>query len=164
MKTSSLLILFVGLIITTPLALAADKACTECHDPPLLKSRPHEGALWGCDTCHTPHVSYSQPAGLVAKIDALCFQCHDRKRILGECAAPDGSDCGHPVIKTRDPLYPNKNFTCVSCHNPHSSEAPHLFRYDYQSQNSPYRGNECAVCHWGKVFATPQPSTPPWNE
>ncbi len=156
------------ILLSTNYSSAGEKICFDCHDNPLLKSGPHEGALWGCETCHAPHQGYGGPAGLVAKVDQLCFSCHSRKAILGECSQPDGSDCGHPVnrhpvIKKKDPLYPKREFTCVSCHNPHSSDQPHLFRYNYRAETSPYKGVLCAVCHWSKTFGGPKPATPPWN-
>jgi len=148
-------------------ASAAAENCFECHAEVLEKAGRHEAAVFGCDSCHAGHEGNSgRPANLLAPVNDLCFQCHDASLIMTEChPGPGKKDCshpifGHPVSGPKDPLYPQKEFSCASCHNPHSAQMENLFRYDY-SEGSAYQGNFCAVCHWDYAFPGDRP-TPPW--
>ena len=146
------------------LAKKAPEDCKYCHSI-MSKPNKHEGALMGCDNCHAPHgVNTGYPQRLLDKTNALCFQCHDEKALLKGCI--NDKECSHPVqnhpiLAAKDPLFPNREFNCASCHDPHSSYVDHIIRYDYRP-NTAYQGVFCAVCHWDHMFSGPRP-TPPWR-
>lgn len=151
------------------LALLSGENCTDCHSK-LKKIGRHEAAIFGCTFCHTSHeVSNGYKTKLKEPIPELCFQCHNSKKLLDDCFPVYGQKyCGHPVSghpisAKQDLLYPEREFNCISCHNPHSSDMPKLFRYHYQGERSSYQGNLCVVCHWKMAYSTPPPPVPPWN-
>lgn len=99
--------------------------CYECHsdlqdlqNSAKVNHAPFESG--DCLSCHNPHSS-NQPKLLVADITSMCLYCHEPKY------AKDHPVLRHPVDGRRDPLNPKKNFSCVSCHNPHASEHIKLF-------------------------------------
>ena len=133
---------------------AVGMGCTGCHDPhatdgpKLLKSKPpdlcftcHDKAEFSkknihapvaggmCMSCHTPH-SADTMALLAKEPLMLCLDCHgDVEKKPHAIRGITGA--GHPIGKKdkKDPKRPDKQFSCVSCHNPHSSAAVKLFRY-----------------------------------
>ncbi|HAR41704.1 MAG TPA: hypothetical protein DCS07_03605 [Bdellovibrionales bacterium] len=148
--TKFALIIFSGafLIFAQTPQCQADEDCLGCHDV-LSKPFVHEAVMMGCGSCHEPHgVKTSFAKRLKDKGNGLCFQCHEENKILVNGAGHPVS--GHPVLGGRDILYPEKKLTCVSCHNPHSSNTRELFRYSY-GENTPYKGQRCAVCHYEKL-------------
>lgn len=170
--TARVFLFFVSsLFILAPISRAeAEEQCTDCHSQ-LEKPVKHEGALMGCDSCHAPHGTTTRfPYRLLMKTNDLCFQCHDEAKLLRGgfplYGVPSNGHplASHPVSGPKDPLYPNREFSCVSCHNPHSSDMEKLFRYRYKGDKNPYQGNVCAVCHWTIAYAPPAPPVPPWNE
>lgn len=101
------------------------EVCYECHsdlqdlvNSAQVKHAPFESG--DCVSCHDVHSS-SQPSLLTAKVVTLCLYCHEQKY------AKDHPVLRHPVDGRRDPLNPKKNFSCVSCHNPHASNHIKLF-------------------------------------
>lgn len=172
LATRVLLLLVPSLLILAPNVEAGDgEQCTDCHSQ-LEKPVKHEGALMGCESCHAPHGTTTQfPYRLLMKTNDLCFQCHDEDRLLRGgyplYGVPSNGHpvASHPVSGPKDPVYPNRDFTCVSCHNPHSSDMEKLIRYRYKGDKNPYQGLLCAVCHWKVVFGPAEPPpVPPWNE
>lgn len=144
--------------------------CLECHTDKLDKPVQHEAAKMDCTICHAGHESGEDntPPTESKKINALCFQCHDSQGLKGSIHTDKGFlEPGHPVVKhpvegKKDPVHPERQFSCVSCHNPHSSRMPKLIRYDY-TKTTPYKGLFCAVCHWNYAFPLPAPPPPPWE-
>ena len=86
-----------------------------------------------CLTCHDPHSSNFSylTSGTVNKI---CLQCHE----LNLNAHPV---VNHPLEANKDPIEPDKKFTCVSCHDPHFSDSEKLLRI--RKENSSF----CEQCH-----------------
>ncbi len=174
MKTP-LSILCLALSFTLSLVLSAtlmnsshaEVKCNECHTM-LERKVVHPAASDSCENCHE-NPSWEAPLhGKLSETgNGLCLQCHD-EAALGNCKTEAGiTSCahpvaGHPISGMKDPLYPKKDFGCTSCHNPHSSDMPKMFRYNYDAK-SPYKGEKCAVCHWSKTFPGPAPTTPPWG-
>ncbi len=127
-----------------------------------------------CGRCHRPHAG---PKGLLASEGArLCFNCHQgikkaSYRVLhapfrkGQCLACHQAHFGetrslvkggtqvcfacHKKRKTvaRHGDYADENMNCLTCHNPHGSNRPHLVR---NFLHSPYEEEACDECHGGE--------------
>jgi predicted CXXCH cytochrome family protein len=156
----------LGLFFIRPAICATP--CADCHSM-TEKKVIHSAAEDSCLNCHQDKPWDSAEHGKLSETgNGLCIQCHDEQPLLGGCVIIHGvTRCGHPIVNhpinaSKDPLYPKKEFGCVSCHNPHSSDMPKLFRYNYGSQSA-YQGQLCAVCHWAQTFSGPAPKTPAWN-
>ena len=131
--------------------------CAYCHSTKLQKKHKHGAISEKCTFCHVPHNATTEnPSRLSNKINDLCLSCHDD-------ASLEHPAEGHPHHAEKDPVHPEKEFSCASCHNPHSSDMTKLFRYNYKEGESSYRGVLCAVCHWGDSFEGPPPSPPLWE-
>ena len=120
--------------------------CFMCHDKAGFTRKnihpPVESGM--CLSCHSPHSSDQQ--GLLLKpTHEVCFECHDNVSKTPH-AISGFSKTGHPLgipkqerkgkdrrAPVKDPKREGKNFTCASCHNPHSSDSPRLFRYPAKS-------------------------------
>jgi predicted CXXCH cytochrome family protein len=165
-------------------ALKMTKSCVRCHNahsserPKLLKAETtqlcvychtemgkalavatntiHPALQKGCQSCHSPHGSKNEKL-LKENPNGLCFTCHDKAKFDG-----GHPQAGHPLSGVKDPLHPEKDFTCISCHRPHFSPNKKLFRYNYNK--APYNGSLCTVCHWKQILPPPGPPTPDWNE
>ena len=149
-----------------PLSIfAATNACLDCHEEEIAKTFKHPAAVEDCSSCHDPdhEAQTGWPHRLYNAPNKLCANCHVSKPGFPQYGE---SGTGHPVLKhptllSQDPLYPKKEFSCISCHNPHSSKMKKLFRYDY-SKTSVYKGELCSVCHWSIFYEGPMPKAPPW--
>ncbi len=114
--------------------------CYNCHDKVDGGKNVHPALkVNGCSGCHNPHGSDYKPL-LMGELNELCIKCHQDKK--------DGSHIItgftyqlHPVKGPEDPKRDGKEFSCVSCHNPHSSDNPKLF---YEGSN---REEMCKRCH-----------------
>lgn len=76
-----------------------------------------------CTICHSPHASKYE-FQLRIPTNQICLACHDDKK-----------EGNHPVVfhpfqSRKDPSNPNKELTCVSCHNPHGADNNNLLRGD----------------------------------
>ena len=110
--------------------------CFNCHDKAeFSKNNVHMPVAGGmCLSCHKPHSS--EYVSLLAKEPVnVCLECHP-----GLKKEPHVTNEGHPIgilkkkkKKIDDPARPGKEFYCGSCHNPHSSDSPKLFRYKTKS-------------------------------
>ena len=164
-KTALVLIFLWGLGLNSN-----GDTCLDCHTNILNKPMQHEAAKMDCANCHDLEHKGAPGSNhlITSDISELCFNCHDKKALIEDCFPTYGRPaCGHPasqhpVAGPKDPIYPLKAFTCVSCHNPHSSDMPKLFRYKYD-KTTVYQGANCAVCHWRIYHESPMPSPPPWN-
>jgi predicted CXXCH cytochrome family protein len=122
------------------------KLCFNCHENVWEKMKFWHGptAAGSCATCHSPHAS-NYPFFLRAPKRDLCLGCHEEiltkpHVIMGFSA----SNAGHPVRKSVDPYHPNREFTCVSCHNPHAGTSwTFLQNYDGTSEIYTF----CRTCH-----------------
>ena len=102
--------------------------CYRCHDKnQFTKKYVHVVAAIpnGCLLCHDAHADNNQHLLLQPTIFDLCTSCHSEQRngmhIIGMANLGFGNSV-HPVKGMPDPSDPSKQFTCISCHNPHSSE------------------------------------------
>jgi predicted CXXCH cytochrome family protein len=137
--------------------------CFNCHDKAVFsKKNIHSPVMGGmCLGCHSPHAT-EEMALLLKRPTAVCADCHDKilkeRHVTGEFRHPVGSIDKpemQPVEKAEkkkssrkskktimDPVRPEKEFYCGSCHNPHSSEWKNLLRY---KANVPF--DLCVNCH-----------------
>jgi len=127
--------------------------CFNCHDAGNFKKKNvHAPVAAGmCLSCHSPHVS-KEPHLLQERVVAVCYRCHaDLRRKPHAIMAFSTRAGGHPVGSAskrkkrkivKDPLRNGEEFSCVSCHEPHSSDWNKLFRYKADSAMS-----LCSYCH-----------------
>lgn len=110
--------------------------CFTCHDKvEFSRTNVHMPVAGGmCLSCHKPHAG-DNAALLVKSFNAVCLECHADVRKRPHAIA-GFSQAGHPLGGYRkgkmlvdDPARQGKSFYCASCHNPHSSDSPRLFRY-----------------------------------
>lgn len=125
----------------------------------------------GCYFCHQPHGSENNTLLRVAQVNDLCFTCHGanprvEKKPDATLAAFDGklqlpgdylrsirrievSSSGrghpianHPVSGVPDPSNSGQKMACISCHDPHASDASRrMFRL------KPGAKSICLKCH-----------------
>jgi len=80
----------------------------------------------GCNLCHNAHVSDS--LYLLSKpVVQLCTGCHIAQKEGMHLLAPVQGQITHPVSGVPDPSNPKQELSCVSCHDPHSSNFAKLF-------------------------------------
>lgn len=109
--------------------------CFNCHDKAeFTKKNVHPPVAGGmCLTCHGPHAT-NNASILSKRLNDLCFDCHTSPDLKSGLHVVRGfTTGGHPVKGKTDPKRSSKEFTCASCHNPHSSDSIRLFRYKAQS-------------------------------
>ena len=112
-----------------------EKTCKKCHKNITNGQFAHEPANAGhCDVCHNPHAS-SASSLLREPSWMLCTKCHTDKTGAHIIAS-------HPTRGPQDPSRPGKQFSCVSCHNPHSANSKNLY-----SHNARERASLCTICH-----------------
>ena len=126
------------------LVATGSELCFKCHDESGFfkdKRSIHEPVKTGaCLKCHMTHVSRNESL-LIRKGIILCRKCHSN--VLKEPHAVAGfKRAGHPLRGRKDPNRPGKTFECLSCHLPHSSESPTLYRYKAEGMF-----DLCSHCH-----------------
>ena len=113
--------------------VAAEKTCIDCHKKVTAKRVIHPALSQyarmeqGCDSCHTaPHAKKKGALSLSAAVPELCFQCHDKTNFTKAYV--------HPPVAGGD---------CLTCHNPHASDIPHLLTQQVRQL--------CKTCHPDKT-------------
>lgn len=118
--------------------------CNECHFDKVdeYSKSPFVHGPVGvgmCTLCHDPHAS-DNPSQLLTEVNRICMGCHTA---IGEGHVVRGfAGKGHPLKGKKDPLRPERPFTCVSCHNPHSGEGSALL-----AKKAKGRYELCKHCH-----------------
>jgi predicted CXXCH cytochrome family protein len=79
---------------------------------------------------------------LLRKGNFLCVKCHSKIERKPHAIIGFERASGHPLRARRDPIREGKTFGCLSCHLPHTSESPRLFRYKADSAYT-----LCSYCH-----------------
>ena len=104
--------------------------CVACHKPlgERLKTETAHAPADDCSNCHKPHFA-KQARLLDEPQQQICAQCHD--------VADAAFKTAHLGI---DPGVMN----CVTCHDPHASKDPKLFR---ATVHAPFAGRSCDECH-----------------
>jgi predicted CXXCH cytochrome family protein len=116
--------------------------CFSCHSSEGYSGKSVHApiAAGNCTECHLPHSS--QNAGLLQrKGNLLCRKCHALVEKIPH-AVLGFNEYGHPLRGRKDPGRPGKIFGCESCHVPHASEWPTLYRYEAESMF-----DLCNHCH-----------------
>ena len=141
--------------------------CYNCHDKAkFTKKNVHKIIpTGGCTPCHTPHISDNPSLLIMNNIYDLCVTCHvpqsKGQHITASVIAGANKRKYHPIrgvtdprfpgkpkkipdpnrpgkeIEVFDPANPGKEMTCLSCHNPHSSDFRKLFPV----------ASVCKLCH-----------------
>lgn len=146
------------------LASAQPGLCFSCHDKAkFTKKNVHKIIeVGGCTSCHNPHASDYALFLSSGSIYQSCIACHKGQSTglhitggigLGRKHHPvkGFTDPNYPGTKKKipdpdmpgsqievfDPENPGKEITCVSCHDPHSSDYKKLFPV----------ANVCQKCH-----------------
>lgn len=117
--------------------------CLSCHkkhkEEWSNKRFGHEPAESGrCNKCHNSHSS-KEEFYLRKSAWELCTTCH-KDKIEGAHVVKTFARQAHPTHGVKDPSRGGKELSCVSCHNPHVSDAPSLL----QSQSTM---GLCSRCH-----------------
>jgi len=142
-----------GKTTVTPVATGGD-LCAMCHKARKgsVLHGPYKNGQ--CLTCHDPHASDFK-AQTRAPGNSLCLECHAPRRVTKNTVvlfnARNISDAefeaipkieldatqsighpwmGHPVTERLDPLHQGEKMSCLSCHQPHASQAPMLIHFD----------------------------------
>jgi predicted CXXCH cytochrome family protein len=124
--------------------------CLKCHqNPAVAKVTVKHLALerYGCTACHDPHGA-NNDKGLIKPVNELCASCHR--------AQADGAHVssliagGHKLSGGPDPHAPEKDFSCVSCHDAHGSDHPKLFPFGRSAMES------CVYCHGDRTGKFPE--------
>lgn len=110
--------------------------CYNCHDKtPFTKKNVHAAVMMGCTSCHNPHANKTKFL-FERGVNNICYTCHVKVVRGGHVLA------GHPLRGKKDPVRQGREFSCSSCHDPHSSDSMKLFRY---SADTTY--GLCKYCH-----------------
>ena len=121
------------------LVAAERDICYLCHDKKRIvgKRIVHKPVKRrGCVFCHDPHSS-NHTSHLLQAEQTLCAdpRCHPKFAKI----TINHPIKGHPVSGKQDPLQPERELSCRSCHNPHSADFPFLFPAEQYLF--------CAKCH-----------------
>ena len=123
---------------------------------------PHDMDCMGCHTTHYAKGDYAfgvQPLSpdnpartrvrpSAAKIDALCLGCHNEKEGIKPIKMHTTHPTGVKPLYTQVPaqLMWEDTFSCVSCHNPHPSNANYMYLI-VDTAKGKNMGVFCAKCH-----------------
>ncbi|MCW8895598.1 cytochrome c3 family protein [Sulfurimonas sp.] len=105
--------------------------CFSCHEKNEEKwgdkRFTHEPTEAGrCNKCHNSH---SEENEFYLRKDSwnLCTGCH-KDKIEGMHIVKTFGRKAHPTHNVKDPSRPGKDLSCISCHNPHASNASFLLQ------------------------------------
>lgn len=118
--------------------------CLSCHpemEPESKREVVHPPFAKGrCDACHDPHAA-AYRWQLTKGSQQLCMTCHTEDGDLARHAHPYNVVPSGPLSVPLQ-LTPRGELECLSCHNPHAADAPHLLRVSQEFI--------CIGCHEGK--------------
>ena len=128
--------------------------CFGCHDKKIFTQKTIHAPVAGgmCLSCHLPHSSESETL-LVDEPAKVCLSCHEEltKKLHATASGhPMGLKKKHKKSKRSEtaevigvrPGPAREDIDCGSCHDPHSSNSPRMFRFNAQSAMS-----LCVNCH-----------------
>ncbi len=124
------------------------QVCRACHDAVDQGRNKHKALTRaGCTGCHDAHGGPNEFL-LVKKTNDLCRSCHEK---FGDGAHVTSlAAAGHPISGVPDPRHKERELTCASCHDPHSSSSPKLLRFGEDAMES------CSSCHGDKTGKHPE--------
>lgn len=94
-----------------------------------------------CTICHNPHGS-PNPFWLKRAPWDLCTSCHFEKATGRHVIAWGPSGDTHPTRGRPDPMRPERELACNSCHNPHAANSQYLWNFDAKRHTE-----LCQTCH-----------------
>src|SRR5581483_2463951 len=105
-----------------PIKLDKDADCASCHEDKTKGKAVHSAIAMGCTTCHDVKTEgETTTVNLTSPKDQLCFTCHDKAK----------EEVKHG---------PYDKGSCVTCHDPHTSDYPKQLRAELNS-------SFCLECH-----------------
>ncbi len=105
-----------------PVKLEKDVDCASCHEDKTKGKAVHSAIAMGCTTCHEVKTEgETTTVALTSPKDQLCFTCHEKAK----------EEVKHG---------PYEKGSCVSCHDPHTSDFPKQLRAELNA-------NFCLECH-----------------
>ncbi|MHB8828365.1 MAG: cytochrome c3 family protein [Syntrophales bacterium] len=123
------------------------KLCFTCHEEAMKpwqdKKYTHGPTATGdCAICHDPHSS-AEKFFLRKKTNALCIGCHEEKATGKHVIASYVFGNTHPLAGGKNPMQPDRDFSCASCHSPHAANSRELFAFEAQGGKM----GICQACH-----------------
>jgi predicted CXXCH cytochrome family protein len=116
--------------------------CYKCHKPVDKVAKPHAALLRdGCTGCHDPHGTNNAKL-LGQPTNALCISCHETQKDGAHVVF--AGQVSHKTFGGSDPKHKEKEFSCVSCHDPHGTDNPKLFYFGST------KAGMCVYCHGEK--------------
>ena len=94
-----------------------------------------------CTICHSPHATDNE-FWLKKPPWDLCTTCHTEKASGRHILAWGPTGNTHPTRGRPDPMKPEREFSCRSCHNPHASNSPKMWNFDARETY-----DLCWTCH-----------------
>lgn len=126
--------------------------CSKCHKPVDRVRRPHAALTRdGCTGCHDPHGS-DYPGLLGKSVNSLCISCHEKQATGAHVSSPPLPP--HKMSGGTDPKHRNREFSCISCHDPHGTDNPGLFYFGSS------KAGMCVYCHGDKARERAQGTGP----
>lgn len=106
-------------------------SCTVCHAEKSEAAVVHPALELGCESCHAVD-RYKDETSVYLSVlgNDLCFQCHEDKKPQAD----------QPTVHM-----PVRTETCITCHDAHSSAAPHLLKRASEGRDP--ASNLCLRCH-----------------
>lgn len=123
------------------------KLCFTCHEEvmgPWAEMKYVHGptATGDCSICHNPHSS-NEKFFLRTKTNVLCIGCHEEKATGKHVIASYVFGNTHPVSGSRNPMKPDRAFSCASCHSPHAANTKEMFAFETRGG----KFSICQACH-----------------
>ncbi len=121
--------------------------CFRCHGEKKTdwKSKKYQhgpAATGDCAICHSPHASETK-FFLKRDTNELCIGCHAEKATGRHVIASFVFGSSHPVSGAKNPLIPDREFSCASCHSPHASNSKEMFAFEAGGG----KFSTCQTCH-----------------
>jgi predicted CXXCH cytochrome family protein len=121
--------------------------CVTCHEEVMksweaMKYVHGPTATGDCAICHNPHSS-DEKFFLRKKTNVLCIGCHEEKATGKHVIASFVFGNTHPVSGSRNPMKPDRAFSCASCHSPHASNTKEMFAFETRGG----KFSICQTCH-----------------